>query len=153
MMHARSTAVQTILVNAATTVMLAQFDHQVAHKGVSATELVSARMSPINLVRLPVGQISPHVPGFDAVEATKTLLGAFELIDNERHLIELFAYESLGCRTVHFALHSLCHGGVLFLLPACELPVEPHAGIALFIRIDRLLVLVDDANKIGRAHV
>src|SRR3546814_3860037 len=75
----------------------------------------------INLVRVPVGQISPHVPGFDAVEATKTLLGAFELIDNERHLIELFAYESLGCRTVHFALHSLCHGGVLFLLPACEL--------------------------------
>src|SRR3546814_19799158 len=107
MMQARSTAVQPILVNAATTVMLAQFDHQVAHKGVSATELVSARMSPINLVRLPVGQISPHVPVFDAVAATKTLLDAFELLDNERHLIDLFAYDSLGCRTVPFPLLSL----------------------------------------------
>src|SRR3546814_9597080 len=41
-----------------------------------------------------------------------------------------------------FALPRRC----VILLPACELPVEPHAGIALFIRIDRLLVLVDDAN-------
>src|SRR3546814_7166841 len=111
MMQARSTAVQPILVNAATTVMLAQFDHQVAHKGVSATELVSARMSPINLVRLPVGQISPHVPGFDAVEATKTLLGAFEL-RSEEHTSELqslmrISYAVLCLKKKHTTLRNI----------------------------------------------